>query len=205
MIACVSGDVLEIRRLRMPVLYDIRWRKPAPLVPRNLRLEVNERVDKDGNILAAPDMAEVALRVDALAAAGVESIAVCLLRGKLTAADYEDEAATDPRIDRLRALMTVTENPAYTARYDDPVLRANPNGIEIVFKDGSGTGLIEHDNPVGHPSRRSDGIPLLINKLSDRLRGRYETAREQQVRALCADHPRFLDTAVPAFTDLLAQ
>ncbi len=133
------------------------------------------------------------------------AIAVCLLRGKLTAADYEDEAATDPRIDRLRALMTVTENPAYTARYDDPVLRANPNGIEIVFKDGSGTGLIEHDNPVGHPSRRSDGIPLLINKLSDRLRGRYETAREQQVRALCADHPRFLDTAVPAFTDLLAQ
>ncbi len=133
------------------------------------------------------------------------AIAVCLLRGKLTASDYEDEAATDPRIDRLRALMTVTENPAYTARYNDAVLRANPNGIEIVFKDGTGTGLVEHDNPVGHPSRRVDGIPLLINKLSDRVARRYPAAQQQAIDALCRDHQRFIDMAVPAFTDLLAQ
>ncbi len=132
------------------------------------------------------------------------AIAVCLLRGKLTAADYEDEAATDPRIDRLRALMTVTENPAYTARYNDAVLRANPNGIEIVFKDGSGTGLVEHDNPVGHPSRRADGIPLLINKLSERVARRYPAAQQQKIDAVCLDHQRFIDMPVPAFTDLLA-
>ena len=132
------------------------------------------------------------------------AIAVCLLRGKLTAADYEDPAAADPRIDRLRAMMTVTENPSYTARYDDPVLRANPNGIEILFKDGSSTGLIEHDNPVGHPSRRVEGIPLLINKLSERVARCYPTAQQQKIDDLCRDHPRFLETAVPSFTDLLA-
>src|SRR6478735_12164602 len=43
-------DVLEIRRLRMPVLYDIRWRKPEALVPRRLRFEIEERVDSDGRI-----------------------------------------------------------------------------------------------------------------------------------------------------------
>ncbi len=132
------------------------------------------------------------------------AIAICLLRGKLTAADYEDESAADPRIDPLRALMIVTENPAYTARVNDAKLRANPNGIEVVFKDGTTTGLIEHDNPVGHPSRRKEGIPLLINKLSERLQGRYTTQRAQQVRELCLDHQQFMDTAVPVFMDLLA-
>ncbi len=132
------------------------------------------------------------------------AMAICLLRGKLTAADYEDESAADPRIDNLRALMTVTENPAYTARVNDATLRANPNGIEVVFKDGTTTGLIEHDNPVGHPSRREEGIPLLINKLSERLQRHYTAQRALQVRELCLDHGRFVDTAVPMFMDLLA-
>ncbi len=132
------------------------------------------------------------------------AVAVCLLRGKLTAADYADEAAADPRIDRLRALMTVTENPAYTARYNDAVLRANPNGIEILFKDGTRSGLIERDNPVGHPSRRDEGNPLLINKLQHRLTVRYGGGRQQEIIRLCLDHPRLLQTAVPDFTNLLA-
>ena len=132
------------------------------------------------------------------------AVAVSLLRGKLTAADYEDQAAADPRIDRLRALMTVTEDPAYTARYADGALRANPNGIEILFKDGTRSGLIERDNPVGHPSRRDEGIPLLINKLQHRLAARYGGGRQQEIIRLCLDHPRLLQTAVPDFTNLLA-
>ena len=132
------------------------------------------------------------------------AIAVALLRGQLTAADYEDESAADPRIDQLRALMTVTENPAYTARYLDPALRANPNGIDIVFKDGKTTGLIERDNPVGDPSRRAEGIPLLINKFSDRIGRRYATRRMNRIRALCVNHERFLETPVQDFTDLMA-
>ena len=132
------------------------------------------------------------------------AIAVALLRGQLTAADYEDESAADPRIDQLRALMTVTENPAYTARYLDPALRANPNGIDIVFKDGKTTGLIERDHPVGDPSRRAEGIPLLINKFSDRIGRRYATRRMNRIRALCVNHERFLETPVQDFTDLMA-
>ena len=83
------ADVLEIGR---EVRYDVYQNSPympAPLVPRNLRMEVNERLDKDGNILTALDMAEVALRVDALAAAGVESIAVCLLHAYANPAHEE--------------------------------------------------------------------------------------------------------------------
>lgn len=133
------------------------------------------------------------------------AIAVSLLRGRLTAADYEDDVAADPRIDKLRELMTVTENPAYTARYLDPVLRANPNGIEVVFKDGASTGLVERENPVGHPVRRNDGIPLLINKLSDRLERYYSPGQRGNILERCLDHATLLNTAVPVFTDSFAR
>lgn len=133
------------------------------------------------------------------------AIAVSLLRGRLTAADYEDDVAADPRIDQLRALMTVQENPAYTARYNDKTLRANPNGIEVVFKDGSGTGLVERENPAGHPLRRSEGIPLLINKLKDRLERYYSPEQRQRILGLCLDHARFRQASVPEFTDNFAR
>lgn len=132
------------------------------------------------------------------------AVAVALLHGRLTAADYEDEAAADPRIERLRALMTVTENPAYTARHNDPAVRANPNSIEIRFHDGTGTGLVERENPLGHPSRRAQGLPLLIDKFSARVCRRYADKQRQRIEALCFDHRRLMDTPVQAFMDLLA-
>ena len=72
-------DVLEIRNLRMPRLYDIGWTKPVPLVERYLRLTVNERVDANGEVQQALDPAEAKAAVDRLLAEGVEAIAVCLL------------------------------------------------------------------------------------------------------------------------------
>src|SRR5262245_12621808 len=72
-------DVLEIRRLRMPRLYDLAWEKPVPLVERYLRLEVDERVDTRGRVLKALDPAEAERAVDRLVAEGVEALAVCLL------------------------------------------------------------------------------------------------------------------------------
>jgi len=72
-------DILEIRRLRMPRLYDISWQKPKPLVERHLRLEVNERVDHQGRILTPLDPEEVRRVVQELLARGVESVAVCLI------------------------------------------------------------------------------------------------------------------------------
>ncbi|MCI0346367.1 MAG: hydantoinase/oxoprolinase family protein, partial [Chloroflexi bacterium] len=72
-------DILEIRTLRMPRLYDIGWTKPAPLVERYLRQVVDERIDAHGRIERALDPKDAERAVEALLAEGVEAIAVCLL------------------------------------------------------------------------------------------------------------------------------
>ncbi len=72
-------DVLEIRRLRMPVLYDIRWRKPEPLVPRRLRFEIDERVDSNGNVERALDEAAARAVIERMLAQEVDAIAICLV------------------------------------------------------------------------------------------------------------------------------
>lgn len=72
-------DVLELRRIRIPLSYDLRWEKPPPLVPRSLRLTVPERIDAAGNVLAPLDADSLSAVVDAVAQADVEAVAVCLL------------------------------------------------------------------------------------------------------------------------------
>jgi N-methylhydantoinase A len=72
-------DVLELRRLRMPRLYDMTWKKPVPLIERSLRLEIIERVDVAGNVVEVIDVDDARRKIDQLVAAGVESIAVCLI------------------------------------------------------------------------------------------------------------------------------
>lgn len=72
-------DVLEMRRLRIPEMYTLNFRKPAPLVPRRLRLEVDERIGPDGEVWRPLDPDSVARAADRLAEAGVEAVAVCLL------------------------------------------------------------------------------------------------------------------------------
>ncbi len=72
-------DVLEIRRLRMPVLYDIRWRKPEALVPRRLRFEVPERIDHLGAIERPLDEDAARAAIARLLGQEVEAVAICLL------------------------------------------------------------------------------------------------------------------------------
>ncbi len=72
-------DVLEIRTLRMPRLYDLTWTKPVPLVERYLRQVVDERIDAHGNVERALDPQDAERAVAALLAERVETIAVCLL------------------------------------------------------------------------------------------------------------------------------
>ncbi len=94
-------DVLELRRLRTPSLYDLFYTPPEPLVPRYLRLEVDERIDAQGKVLKALDLDEVRRSVDQLLEEGVESMAVCLLNsyknpvheqaiGSLIRGEYKD-------------------------------------------------------------------------------------------------------------------
>ena len=72
-------DVLEMRRLRVPRLYDLFWDKPRPLVERALRLEIDERIDHAGQVLVPLDLAQVERAAEQLVALGVQAIAVSLL------------------------------------------------------------------------------------------------------------------------------
>src|SRR5215831_15562727 len=72
-------DVLEIRTLRMPRLYDLTWTKPPPLVERYLRQVVDERIDAAGRVERPLDPRDAEHAVQALLSEGVEAIAVCLL------------------------------------------------------------------------------------------------------------------------------
>ena len=76
-------DVLELRRLRIPRMYEPFWRKPDPLVPRRLRFEIGERMAADGTVLRPLDDAEACEVAARLRDAGVESVAVCLLHSYL--------------------------------------------------------------------------------------------------------------------------
>jgi 2-methylcitrate dehydratase len=132
------------------------------------------------------------------------AVAVALLHGRLTANDYEDDVASDPRVDRLRSLMTLRESPRYTESYRDPARHANPNAIEIRFKDGTTTGLIEVLYPVGHPIRRKDGIPLLIKKFETNVARRFPPEQQRSIITLCLDPERLMSMPVNEFSDLLA-
>jgi 2-methylcitrate dehydratase len=131
------------------------------------------------------------------------SVAVALLKGSVRAHDYEDKAAADPRIDTLRALITASENKAFTARFDDPERRANPAAIEVRFKDGTSE-KCELEYPAGHFSRRSEGLPMIEAKFRNALALRFGRAQQERIAALALDHERLLRMSVHEFTDAFA-
>ena len=107
-------------------------------------------------------------------------VAVPLLFGHLTASDYEDSFAADPRIDRLREKMVCSEEPAFTADYHDPEKRSIANSLTVSFRDGSSfTETVEY--PLGHRRRRSEGIPLLEAKFRTNLARRFTPQKHQAI------------------------
>lgn len=114
-------------------------------------------------------------------------VAVPLIFGRLTAADYGDEVAADPRIDALRERMQVSEEPRFTRDYFDPDKRYIGNSVQVFFRDGSSTEKVSIDYPVGHRRRRGEGIPLLLGKCEDALRAHLPAARADRLMALAAD------------------
>src|SRR5690606_33459472 len=101
-------------------------------------------------------------------------VAVPLIFGRLTADDYEDEVAKDPRIDRLREKMIVSENPQFTKDYFDPDKRYIGNAVQVFFHDGAQTDRIAIDFPIGHRRRRKEGIPLLLEKFRHAIREAFD-------------------------------
>lgn len=130
-------------------------------------------------------------------------VAVPLLLGRLTAEDYEDAVASDPRIDALRAKMQVREDPRYSREYLDADKRSIANAVQVFFADGSATDKVEVEYPIGHRRRRAEGIPVLEKKFAAALRTRFPRRQAERIVALCQDESALLATAVPQFVELL--
>jgi 2-methylcitrate dehydratase len=129
-------------------------------------------------------------------------VAVPLLFGRLTAADYEDDVAADPRIDELRARMECVEDKQFTRDYLDPDKRSIANAITIEFKDGRKTDEVVVEYPVGHRRRRQEGVPPLLAKFETNLARRFPPKRQQAILTLCGDQKRLEATPVHEFVDL---
>ena len=131
-------------------------------------------------------------------------VAVGLLKGDLTADDYEDEAASDPRIDQLRERMLVEEDERYSREYHETDKRSIANAVQVFFTDGTSTDKVAVEYPIGHRRRRGEGIPRLIEKFEHNLATRFPASRARVIGELCLDRERFEATAVDDFMALLA-
>ncbi len=129
-------------------------------------------------------------------------VAVPLIKGSLTAADYEDAAAADPRIDALRAKMKVVENERFTREYLEADKRAIGNAVQVFFSDGSATGKVSIDYPIGHRRRRDEGIPELKKKFAHNLALKIASKNAAKIQAIVADQSTTEAMLVPDFMDL---
>ncbi len=129
-------------------------------------------------------------------------VAVPLLHGRLTAQDYEDAVAADPRIDALRAKMVCVEDKGFSRDYLDPEKRSIANAVSVEFKNGKKTGEVVVEYPIGHRRRRKEGIPLLEAKFRTNLARRFPAKQQQAILELCQDQKRLEATPVNEFVDL---
>jgi 2-methylcitrate dehydratase len=126
-------------------------------------------------------------------------VAVPLIFGRLTADDYSDAVAADPRIDALRTKMMVEENPQFTKDYFDPDKRYIGNSLQVFFMDDSDTGQVSIDYPIGHRKRRAEGIPALLEKFEAALRGHLPASQVERILSLSAAPDALDTTPISAF------
>jgi 2-methylcitrate dehydratase len=127
---------------------------------------------------------------------------VPLLFGRLTAADYEDAVAADPRIDALRAKIACVEDPQFTNDYHDPDKRSIANALTIAFADGSKLAEVAVEYPIGHRRRRADGIPLLLEKFRTHLARRFPAKQQQAILDVSLDQAKLEAMPVNEYVDL---
>ena len=131
-------------------------------------------------------------------------VAVPLIFGRLTARDYEDDVASDARIDVLRGKINCVEDPTFTADYHDPKKRSIANALTIEFNDGSVFDEVVVEYPIGHARRRASGIPLLIEKFKVNVARIYSQSQKDEILSRCLDYDLLSHTKVSDFTELLA-
>jgi 2-methylcitrate dehydratase len=131
-------------------------------------------------------------------------VAVPFIFGRLTARDYEEDIAADPRIDALREKIVCVEDPGYTADYHNPEKRSIANAITVEFTDGTVFKEVAVEYPIGHARRRVEGIPLLIEKYKTNLARIYDADQQKKIIDLCLDYDKLSATPVNEFMDLMA-
>ena len=129
-------------------------------------------------------------------------VAVPLIFGRLTARDYEDDIASDPAIDALREKIVCVEDPAFTVDYHDPAKRSIANALTVEFKDGSKFDEVVVEYPIGHARRRTDGIPLLIEKFKINLARIFSADRQKKILDVSMDYKKLSEMAVNEYVDL---
>ena len=131
-------------------------------------------------------------------------VAVPFIFGRLTARDYEDAIASDPRIDALREKIVCVEDGGYSADYHDPEKRSIANAVTVEFNDGTVFDEVAVEYPLGHARRRVEGIPLLIKKYKTNLARIYDGDKQKKIADLCLDYEKLSATPVNEFMDLMA-
>jgi 2-methylcitrate dehydratase len=113
-------------------------------------------------------------------------VAIPLLFGRLTAEDYEDKIASDPRVDELRAKMQVRENTTFTEEYYAADKRYIGNALQVFFRDGTSTQRVQVDFPIGHRKRRAEGMPVLVQKFESSVDAHFNAKQAEKIKALFA-------------------
>lgn len=131
-------------------------------------------------------------------------VASVLARGGLQAQDYEPERAGDPLIEELRSKTEVVEDASYTRDYKDASKRASANAVQVWFSDGNTTPKVEFRYPLGHPSRRKEAIPRLLEKFSRNCGYAFSAEQRNRVIAACSKRAAMQDMAVDDLMALLS-
>jgi 2-methylcitrate dehydratase len=131
-------------------------------------------------------------------------VAVALAYGELTSRHYEEDVARDPRIDLLRGLTTVVEDPSFSRDYLTAGKRSVANTVEVTLGDGSRLGPVTVEYPVGHPRRRREGIPAVEHKFAAAILQAHPSERSDEILATAGDQDRLEATPVHDFMALLA-
>jgi 2-methylcitrate dehydratase len=129
-------------------------------------------------------------------------VAVPLIFGRLTAADYEDDVANDKRIDALRNKITCVEDKRFTRDYHDPKKRSIANALTVEFKDGSKLKEVMCEYPIGHKRRRAEGMPVLVEKFRTNLARRFPERQQKSILDVCMDPAKLEAMPVNEFVDL---
>ena len=129
-------------------------------------------------------------------------VAVPILFGRLTASDYEDGVAADPRIDALRAKIACVEDKGFTRDYHDPEKRSIANALRVEFKDGRSLGEFVCEYPIGHKRRRKEGMPVLVEKFKTNLARRFPAKQQQAILDASLDQKALEAMPVNEYVDL---